>query len=259
MRGTILRVVSFFLVTYALSWFGHLGNWLLPSPAWPLPMNPLGPLLAAPLVIWAFDGGAAVRIWWRRILRFRAPGWIWATAFLLPLAIIVTSVLLAIAIGTPHGDLPDYSLSDWLLGIPIVALFGPAPEEPGFRGYGQVALQGHMTALTAALWIGLGVAVWHLPLFLLGEIPWMIALTLIAVSVVYAWLWVNGGSIWPLVLLHWVVNYFGGQYFGRLFAPADSQVWIGFMTLFYFAWAAAILWFCGPSLAIADRTRRAEP
>ena len=52
------RIVLFFLVTYALSWFGHLGNWLLPGPYWPLPMNPLGPIIAAPLVLWFAEGSA---------------------------------------------------------------------------------------------------------------------------------------------------------------------------------------------------------
>ena len=56
MNATQRRIVIFFLVTYALSWFGWLGNWLAPSEYWPLPMNPLGPIVAAPLVIWLTEG-----------------------------------------------------------------------------------------------------------------------------------------------------------------------------------------------------------
>jgi membrane protease YdiL (CAAX protease family) len=105
-----------------------------------------------------------------------------------------------------------------------------------------------MSPLAASLWIGLGVLVWHLPLLLAGEIPWPIAITLIAVSVVYAWLYRQGGSIWPLVLLHFVQNYFGSGYFGAVFAPGDGAVWIGFLTAFYLLWAALIVLRCGPSL-----------
>ena len=45
-----------FLVSYAFTRFGLLGNWLLPSDAWPVPMMPLGPLLAA-LAVLAFTEG----------------------------------------------------------------------------------------------------------------------------------------------------------------------------------------------------------
>ncbi|HEX9857261.1 MAG TPA: CPBP family intramembrane glutamic endopeptidase, partial [Paracoccaceae bacterium] len=223
---------------------------------WPMPINPLGPLLAAPLLLWMFDGSAAVRDWWRRILRFRAPLRIYAIALFLPLAIIVASVLLARAVGTPAGPLPGYTAGEWLIGIPLVALFGPAPEEPGFRGLGQHELQQVISPFVAALWIGAGVTIWHIPLFFIDNLPPIIALTLLAVSVVYAWLFISGGSVWPLVTLHFVQNYFGGQYFGRMFAPEDSQVWLGFLTLFYLIWAAFLLWRSGPALGLrgaADR------
>ena len=91
---------------------------------------------------------------------------------------------------------------------------GPAPEELSFRGYGQHELQQEMSPLNAAIWIGIGVLIWHVPLFLFGEVPWPFIVTLVAVSVVYAWLYQLGGSVWPLVTLHFVVNYFGGDWFG---------------------------------------------
>jgi len=242
------RVLLFFLVTYALTWVGNLGNYLWPSDAWPRPMNPLGPLVAAPLVLWLYDGGPAVAAWFRRILRFRAPPWLYATAFLLPLAIILGSVGLAIAIGTKSGPLPSYAASEFIIGIPIVLLFGPLPEEPGFRGLGLHELRDSMTTLTAALIIGLGVLIWHLPLFLTGDLPLPIAVVLPAVSVVYAWLYTRGGSVWPLVLAHWVQNYFGGNFFGMVFAPPDQWIWLSFLTVAYLLWAALLVWRYGPEL-----------
>lgn len=245
-----LRLCLFFGLAYALSWSGLAGNWLWPSGAWPTPINPLGPLLAAPLALWMLDGRAAVAAWWRRILRFRAPPWVYGIAFFLPLAIIIASVLLARAIGTPAMPLPDYSAGEFLIGIPIVALFGPIPEEPGFRGLGQYELQTAIPPFAAALVIGVGVAIWHLPLFLLDNLPPVIALTLLAVSVVYAWLFIMGGSVWPLVTLHFVQNYFGGEYFGQMFAPDQSHVWLGFLTVFYLMWAAVLVWRYGPALGL---------
>jgi CAAX protease family protein len=242
------RILLFFAVAYVLTWFGNLGNWLLPSEAWPAPMNPLGPIIAAPLVIWFTEGRAGLKAWLRRIGRFRAPIRVYAAAFFIPLAIILASVGLALAIGTPAGPLPAYSIAELLLFIPIALIAGPAPEEPAFRGFGQHELQETMSPLAAGLWIGLGVLIWHLPLLVIGEIPWPIMITLMAVSVVYAWLYQVGGSVWPLVTLHFVQNYFGGEYFGSIFAGNDGVIWIGFLTAFYVVWASLLAWRLGPSL-----------
>ncbi len=248
------RILAFFLLSYALSWFGLLGNWLFPAGFWPMPMNPFGPLLAAPIVIAFTEGRAGLVRWLRRIMRFSAPARVYAVAFLVPLAIIVVSVLLAKAVGVSTAALPAREAGEWLILIPIILILGPAPEEPAFRGFGQHELQATMSPLAAGLWIGLGVLVWHLPLLVLGEIPPPLVVTLIAVSVIYAWLYVAGGSIWPLVTLHFVQNYFGAEYLGTIFADADAWVWTGFLTLFYVAWAVLLAVRLGPSLG-----RRVQP
>ncbi len=77
------------------------------------------------------------------------------------------------------------------------------------------------------------------------------AITLIAVSVVYAWLYNIGGSIWPLVVLHFVQNYFGGGYFGRMFSEQDSVPWIAILTLLYIVWAGFLVWRFGAALGWA--------
>jgi membrane protease YdiL (CAAX protease family) len=243
-------IICFFLLTYVLSWFGLVGNHFWPSAAWPWPMNPFGPLIAAPLTIWWFGGGAAVGAWWRRILRFRAPLWVYATAFLLPLAIILGSIGAALWLGTPSNPLPAREGIEFLILIPIMLLAGPMPEELSFRGHGQHVLQQAIAPLAAALWIGLGVVIWHLPLFFVAGLPPVIALTLPAVSVVYAWLYARGGSLWPLVALHWVQNYFGGEFLGPMFAPEHSTTWLAILTACYLLWALVIAWREGPTLGL---------
>jgi CAAX protease family protein len=242
------RIVAFFLLAYALTWFGHVGNALLPSPAWPLPMFPFGPLIAAPVVIGWTEGRAGLAAWLRRIARVRAPARVYAAAFLVPLAIVLASVGLAVALGTPAGPLPGYGLAQLLAFVPLVALDGPAPEEASFRGYGQHELQTVVSPLAAGLWIGLGVLVWHAPVLIGGYIPWTIAVALPAVSVVYAWLYRAGGSVWPLVVLHFVINYFGAGLFGAVFAPEDAEIWTGLLAGFFVLWALLLAWHLGPSL-----------
>jgi uncharacterized protein len=243
------RIVCFFLVTYLLSWFGHVGNWIFPSNYWPLPMNPFGPLIAAPLVIWATEGWAEVSAWLRRLARFKAPLRVYAIALVIPIAIILASLWLASKAGVAIQSLPPRGAVEFLILIPIMLIAGPAPEEVSFRGYGQSLLQTVTSPLTAAIWIGAGVAVWHIPLFLLGNVPYPFIVTLVAVSIVYAWLYQLGGSIWPVVALHFSVNYFGGEYFGTMIAePAGQRVYAWFFAAFYVLWAAFILWRYGPEL-----------
>lgn len=246
------RIVIFFLVTYALTWVGWLGYWLLPSDNWPL-QNPLGPVLGALLVIGFTEGSAGLGVWWRRILRFRAPIWIYAVAFVIPLAIILASIWLATATGVPTQSPPEREFAEFIILIPIMLLFGPLPEEISFRGYGQHELQNEITPLNAAIWIGIGVLVWHAPLFLAGNIPWPFIATIVAVSVVYAWLYQIGQSVWPLVLLHFVVNYFGGEWLGEMIADDGQVVYSLYYMAFYLIWAAFIVWRYGPELGRTTR------
>jgi membrane protease YdiL (CAAX protease family) len=241
------RILIFFAVACALSWIGWVGNWLLPSDNWPL-QNPLGPVVAALIVIGLTEGTAGLGKWWRRIVRFRAPVWVYAVAFAGPLAVILASLWLATATGVPTEPLPEREFLEFLILIPIMLLAGPLPEEISFRGYGQHELQTEILPLNAAIWIGIGVLVWHVPLLLAGNIPWPFIVTIVAVSVVYAWLYQIGRSVWPLVLLHFVVNYFGGEWLGAMIADEGQVTYSLYYMVFYLIWAGIIVWRYGPEL-----------
>lgn len=248
------RILIFFLVTYALSWFGWLGNWLLPSDNWPL-QNPLGPVVAALIVIGFTEGSSGLGKWWRRILRYRAPAWVYAVAFVVPLAIILASIWLATVSGVTAEPLPEREFVEFLILVPIMLLAGPLPEEISFRGSGQHELQSEITPLNAAVWVGLGVLVWHVPLFLAGNVPWPFIVTIVAVSVVYAWLYQLSRSVWPLTLLHFVVNYFGGEWLGAMIPDAGQVTYSLFYMAFYVTWAGILIWRYGPELG---RTQQPE-
>jgi CAAX protease family protein len=248
MSAIYRRIGVFFILTYALTWFGNLGNLVWPSELWPS-MNPLGPLMAAPLALWLTGGGLAVKNWLRRLGNFRAPIWVYAISLLGPLAIILASVGLASASGAATQGLPHVEWFEFIILVPIMLLMGPAPEELSFRGLAQHDLQQASSPLFTALLIGVGVAIWHLPLVLAGDItaPWIVCI--VAVSVVYAWIYNQGGSIWPVVMVHFTVNYFGGNYFGEIIATPEGQlVYAGIHAGFYVLWAAAIFWIAGPEL-----------
>lgn len=249
MSPVLRRVLVFLVLACALSWFGHLGNWLLPSGYWPLPMNPFGPIIAALVVIGASEGRAGISAWVARMARFRAPLWAYAAALATPVAIILASLWLASKSGVALQPLPPREVAEFLILVPIMLIAGPAPEELSFRGYGQFELQQVITPFATALWIGVGVVIWHVPLFWLGHVPYPFIVTLVAVSVVYAWLYRASGSIWPAVALHWSVNYFGGEYLGTMIAaPTGQTVYAWYFMAFYVLWALIIVWRYGPQL-----------
>ena len=72
-------------------------------------------------------------------------------ALLIPIAIILLSIWLASQTGAAAQALPPRGMAEFLVLIPIMLLFGPAPEEFSFRGYGQRELQATMSPLAAAL------------------------------------------------------------------------------------------------------------
>jgi membrane protease YdiL (CAAX protease family) len=156
--------------------------------------------------------------------------------------------------GAPTAPLPPREAIEFLILIPIMLIAGPLPEELSFRGYGQHELQKETTPLTAAIWIGIGVLIWHTPVFLTGDVPWPFIVTIVAVSVVYAWLYQVGGSVWPLVTLHFSVNYFGGEWLGAMIAPEGQVTYALWFAAFYVAWVAVLVWRYGPDLG---RTRPA--
>jgi membrane protease YdiL (CAAX protease family) len=216
------RIVLFFLLALPLTWWGFALVWFDPSQEWARNNFALGPLIAAPIAIW-FDGGrAALLSWLRRLGNFRAPPWVYAVSFFVPLALGALSLVFALASGAAPGTVPAFGFDALAIYGVVVLVMGPLPEEVTFRGLGQHELQEEMSAFAASAWIGLGVLVWHLPLFVSGELPWQIGIAIMAVSVVYAWLYNAGGSVWPLVILHFVVNYFGANFFQDMLAPGGN-------------------------------------
>jgi membrane protease YdiL (CAAX protease family) len=110
------------------------------------------------------------RDYWRRLVSPSRIAPVWAAVIALPVPTLTgLSALVDRLLGGTGLQLEAAAslLQRPLAILPFLAfvlLFGPLPEEMGWRGY---ALHVEWTALASSLRVGLAWALWHLPLFLI--------------------------------------------------------------------------------------------
>ena len=203
-------ILGFFALAYALSWWPWLWYRLDPVAA-DNPILPLGPFLAALIMLWLTGGWPAIRDWLAKIVHWRVGfGW-YLLVLLLPAAITAMAVGCTLFLGATlpaNAALPAWP--DLALRFVFIFLLIGLGEEPAWRGYALPRLIAGRTALAGALMLGLLHAIWHLPLFgveydLTNLWPW--AAAVFSISVVTAWMWLaTGGSLLLPALLHATVN-----------------------------------------------------
>src|SRR5215218_5931168 len=136
-------VVTFFLLTYTLSWGA-------------IPWNSFfapGGLVAALVVVFFTEGLAGLKAMGSRLIRWRV-SWIWyALALAVPLAVTFAAIGLNTAFGAPVPEIAEFSV--WY-GLPMAIainmvnpLNAQLPEEASFRGWAQPKLQTIRTPLAA--------------------------------------------------------------------------------------------------------------
>jgi len=217
---TVLALVLSWLpvIPYALGWF-------------PAPLLASGPFLAAIITVAAVGGKRGLRAYFRRLIRWRVGvGW-YVVAFLAPVAgwaiVAYVNVLLGAAPPSP------VQLAGWSLIVTstlgfLVNPFAGAWEEPGWRGYALPLLLRRHSALVASAVVGVIWALWHIPLFLTGLIPWPDAVLVFALSFVFTAIYLHtAGSVLIAFLLHASING-AGEFFLGLFAAGDRvrMYWI---------------------------------
>lgn len=197
-----------------------------------VPAAALGLLLLA-------DGRAARRDYAARLCDPRLLGATGA-AIALCLPVAIAGLAATFAGGGPEGaTAPLRTLAAdpaTLAGLLVFLLvFGPLPEEMGWRGYALPAIQPRLGALAAALAIGVVHALWHVPLFLVpgtyqaglgfgGAAFWRFLVALLFLSVVATWLFNRTrGSTASAVLLH-----FADNAAGELTALSPAAEWLRF-------------------------------
>jgi uncharacterized protein len=171
-------VPTFVAIAYGWAW-----AWWLPlladrqdwvswsvSPALHL-VGGLGPAIAALVVVTVLHGRVGVLALMARCLAWRGRlGWL-AVAALGPLALFAVAVLAARLVEGTWPTLTQFAASIEYAALPIGLywmanlFFYGFGEEIGWRGFLQPRLQRRRNALTAAAWVSVVWALWHLPLF----------------------------------------------------------------------------------------------
>jgi hypothetical protein len=218
MKKLIVRydLAFVFLLTYLLSW------WAAPFTKGAL--IPYGPAIAAVIVTALTTGRRGLRAYWSRLTNWRAGWW-----YLIAPAIVVsytgTAYVINVWLGAEVMQTPH-----WLsTGVFLQLLFlGGQWEEPGWTGYALPRMREHFAghprgSLSATLMVGVFRAIWHLPLFLYGKMPWFdIFVFSFAFQIIIAWLYDQSkGGVLVVMVLHFTSNIMGAV-MAPVFAGADQ-------------------------------------
>ncbi len=199
------------------------------------------PALVAIFMTYRTCNNQIIRCFWQRIIDVKRIHWKWwlIICLLYPLfnilSILIQSVLTHTLI---NFDKPLTLLTNPLQLISMAIflfLFGPLPEEIGWRGYGLEHLQSKHSALKSSLIIGVFWALWHLPLFFIpgtyqsglgNGSPgfWLFFIALLPDSILYTWIYNNTNrSTLSAILFHFVTNFSG-----EFFEPHQQALFIRF-------------------------------
>jgi uncharacterized protein len=255
------RLVTFFVLAYALSWW-----------AWPLyalgvfpnPVASFGPFLAAIVVLALTEGKAGIVGLFRRMVRWRvAPGW-YAVALLLPAVLTAVATMLNVMLGAQAPSPAQLGAWPGILSTFAIVLLVPgvggAWEEPGWRGYAVPRLQQGRSALVASLILGVLIAGWHLPLILVGQVYYPDIVLILAAVIVFNWVFNNAkGSVLIIMLMHAANNAVSGSFFSPMFTGADSvrESWL--LALVWAVVAVVVIAVSGPTNLSRKHPRQQEP
>jgi membrane protease YdiL (CAAX protease family) len=205
-------LVSFFLLTYALTWgaavlIGQIPYW---------------PFLAAIIVLAFSEGKAGLKELFSQMTHWRV-GWLW---YLIAPGIIIAfnagAVGLNLLLGAQISPSYESISGDILLEGVLVALLLGMWEEPGWTGYALPRLRAGRSLLLASLILAVFRTLWHLPLFLGGNIPWSDIVLNFAAQIFFSWLYYRTHrSLLIAMLLHYSSNFFGETGLFSLFEGGD--------------------------------------
>ncbi len=188
----------------------------------------LGPMLGGITFAYFTLDHEGWREYWVRIIDARRIPARWFLVVLLfvpclmALAVLIDLLLSGDAVLTQIGKRATPFLAAPLSVAPFllhVLVYGPLPEELGWRGYALDRLQARWSALAASLVLGAIWALWHLPLFFIRDMNphysegawslwfWLFMVEVVANAVIYTWIFNNTRhSTLATIIFHCISN-----------------------------------------------------
>jgi membrane protease YdiL (CAAX protease family) len=247
-RGLLI----FLLTTFVLSWMpviiGGRNSGLLP----------LGPSIAALLVIGLGSGLAGLRNFVKRCFNIRnIRPVLWVGSLLVPILVVSSAaVVVIIGGGAWQSEKVNELWPQALANAPVVLLFIALGEEPGWRGFLQPELQSRYRPIVSAIIIWAVWGLWHVPLLgtemELSTVPPFL-LCLLGATFFSAWL-TNAarGSVIPVMLFHTAVNCVGGAFFFQQFKGPDLAALWWMFACFWLVVGLAVVWQTGGQLGFLE-------
>jgi len=238
----------FWGIAYITGNVGYILNRLYPSDLWQFFV--WGVFLGGIIVTAIADGRSGLRTYFSRIVRWRVGIQWYAVALFLPFLINLAAIGLNIVSGAEMEagvQLPSApQIAAFFL---MIFFFISLGEEPGFRGFALPRLLTGRSALSASLILGVLHVIWHLPLFIGGDMPvFSTTLIILAGAVVFTWIFNNtNGSVLITMLFHTTVD-LSVAYFAPLFSGANAASMSAWLTVAYVAIAIFILALTGREL-----------
>ncbi len=246
----------FFSIDFAVTWIplwtlvvGMRRGWLEFSIPFMIVAGTSATVVAA-VFVHATRNRDFIRDFWRRAFdprRIALPWWTFIILF--QLVINVGAILMSTMWG---GSFEQFRLSGYVAEAPLVfllmtLLYGPLPEELGWRGYGLDALRTRMNLLEASLALALFWGLWHLPLhFMPGSFqqglleypPALIAYVVAFVpgSIIMSWVYYRTGrSTLTAILIHYFGNV-SGELFQMDLETRVIQTVLGLLLAGFILW-----------------------
>lgn len=220
----------YFFIAFGFSWFfwipaTFVNTNILESPwAILLAIGGIGPAIGGILLTYLNDNKEGRKEYWQRVFDVRRISAKWYLVILLAYPLV--TALLAIA---ENEQIQITEAFQELLSQPgriitftlTIFIFGPLPEELGWRGYALDRLQNRMNAVLASLLLGAVWALWHIPLFFMkgtyqndlgfgSAAFWRFMIFPLIVSIFFSWIYNNNKrSTLSAALFHFSINFTG--------------------------------------------------
>lgn len=180
--------------------------------------------LAALIMIYTSRDKALIRDYWDRVFNIKRVGkywWLFIFLFIPVVNVLATFISLLFDQSLSQLQFQQQFLANPILFALVIFLYGPLPEEMGWRGYGIDSLRTRFNLLTASLLLAVIWSIWHIPLFflegsyqnqLLNYLPGAIAffVAIIPAEIITDWLFYkNDRSTLAAIFFHFSINFSG--------------------------------------------------